>query len=269
MRMDDLDAPRNKPGSAEQSLDDLNWLGLDHDGEVLFQSRRSDIYEEAFARLLDEGRLFPCCCSRKDIQQALSHPAPGSATSRYPGTCRPGGKNGMALSADSGIELAWRFQVSGKVIHFDDEVLGPQQDNLAIDPGDFVVRRKDGIFAYQLASVVDDISLGVTDVLRGADLLDSTARQIALFDALSEAPPRFWHVPLMIDSKGEKLAKRDGSQSLQVWRDQGKSAAEVIGKLAASVGLVSDNAVLSADELLQQLTLTKFKDTLRAASENG
>lgn len=267
--MDDLDAPRNKPGSAEQILDDLTWLGLDHYGEVLFQSTRSEIYEDAFARLCDDGRLFPCRCSRKDIQLALSHPAPGAAPSRYPGTCRPGGKGAIDLGAAPGVEAAWRFQVSANVIHYDDEVLGAQQDNLAIDPGDFVVRRKDGIFAYQLASVVDDIALGVTDVLRGADLLDSTARQIALFDALGEVPPRFWHVPLMTDNDGEKLAKRDGSQSLKVWRDQGRSAADVIGELAASAGLVSDDAVLSAAELLQQLTLEKFTDALRRVSNDG
>jgi glutamyl-tRNA synthetase len=148
-------------------------------------------------------------------------------------------------------------------------VLGPQQDNLAIDPGDFVVRRKDGIFAYQLASVVDDIELEVTDALRGADLLDSSARQIALFNALDAPPPRFWHVPLMTDGSGEKLSKRDGSMSLNAWRQQGKSAADVIGLLAGSLGLVDEGARLSVKELLQQLNPEEFKRGLQSASERS
>ncbi|MGI9291006.1 MAG: tRNA glutamyl-Q(34) synthetase GluQRS [Gammaproteobacteria bacterium] len=269
MRMDDLDAPRNRPGSAEQILDDLSWLGLDHDGEVIVQSERSASYEQAFGRLRDQNRLFACRCSRKDIQQALSHPDPAAATSRYPGTCRPGGPNAVALQDQQDVPVAWRFNVSGKVIHFEDEVLGPQQDNLAIDPGDFVVRRKDGIFAYQLASVVDDITLGVTDVVRGADLLDSTARQIALFNALDAPPPRFWHVPLMTDSHGEKLSKRDGSMSLKIWREQGRTPAEVIGTLAASIGLVPADSELSAAELLQQLNSDQFKQALNQESDGG
>lgn len=267
--MDDLDAPRNRPGSAEQILDDLHWLGLDHDGEVIFQSKRSVIYQKAFDRLRDQGRLFACRCSRKDIQQALSHPDPRVALSGYPGICRPDGPSPVDLDRNPEEEVAWRFQVTGETIIFNDEVLSQQQDNLAIDPGDFVVRRKDGIFAYQLASVVDDIELGVTDVLRGADLLDSTARQIALFNALDAPPPRFWHVPLMTDKAGEKLSKRDASMSLSTWREQGKSAADVIGVLAGSVGLVAAGNALSAKELLQQLSPEKFKQSLQNASKNG
>jgi len=267
--MDDLDAPRNRPGSAEQILGDLNWLGLDHDGEVVFQSKRSVYYQKAFDRLRDQGRLFACRCSRKDIQQALSHPDPRATLRRYPGTCRPDGPSPVDLDRDPEKEMAWRFQVTGETIIFNDEVLGQQQDNLSIDPGDFVVRRKDGIFAYQLASVVDDIELGVTDALRGADLLDSSARQIALFNALDAPPPRFWHVPLMTDGSGEKLSKRDGSMSLNAWRQQGKSAADVIGLLAGSLGLVDEGARLSVKELLQQLNPEEFKRGLQSASERS
>ncbi len=267
--MDDLDAPRNRPGSAQQILDDLDWLGLDHDGEVVFQSRRSALYQTVFDRLREQHRLFACRCSRNDIQQALSHPDPRVKLAGYPGTCRPEGSSPVDLDHDPDQAVAWRFQVSNETIVFNDEVLGRQQDNLAMDPGDFVVRRKDGIFAYQLASVVDDIELGVTDVLRGADLLDSTARQITLFNALGAPPPRFWHVPLMTDESGDKLSKRDGSISLSTWREQGKSAADVIGLLAGSLGLVPSGSALSAEELVQQLSLEEFRQRLQNASESG
>lgn len=265
--MDDLDAPRNRPGSAEQILDDLEWLGLDHDGEVIYQSERSEVYEKLFDHLRKAGHLFPCRCSRKDIQQALSHPDGNADTTRYPGTCRPDGPNPVDLESDADFPVAWRFQVSECLIGFEDEVLGQQENNLSMHPGDFVVRRKDGIFAYQLASVVDDMLLGVTDVVRGSDLLDSTARQIALFNALDAKVPRFWHVPLMADTSGEKLSKRDGSMSLAEWRGQGDTPSKVIGKLAASLGLAPADSALSAQALLEQLTPDHLKLSLKRAHD--
>ncbi len=261
--MDDLDAPRKRPGSAEQILDDLSWLGLDHDDDVIYQSERSEVYEKVFDQLRRAGHLFPCRCSRKDIQQALSHPNANADTTRYPGTCRPDGPDPVDLESDADFPVAWRFQVSEDVIVFEDEVLGQLENNLSVHPGDFVVRRKDGIFAYQLASVVDDMLLGVTDVVRGADLLDSTARQIALFNALDAKVPRFWHVPLMADASGEKLSKRDGSMSLAEWRGQGDTPSRVVGKLAASLGLVPADSTLSAQTLLEQLTPDQFKQSLK------
>ncbi len=265
--MDDLDAPRNRPDSAEQILDDLEWLGLDHDDEVIYQSQRSEVYEKVFDQLRRAGHLFPCRCSRKDIQQALSHPDGNADTTRYPGTCRPDGPNPVDLESAADFPVAWRFQVSGDLISFEDEVLGRQTNNLSMHPGDFVVRRKDEIFAYQLASVVDDMQLGVTDVLRGADLLDSTARQIALFNALNAKVPRFWHVPLMADASGEKLSKRDGSMSLREWRIQGDTPSIVVGKLAASLGLVPADETLSAQQLRDRLTPDQFKQSLKRARD--
>ena len=181
VRMDDLDTPRNRPGAAEGILEDLRWLGLDWDGEVAVQSTRGDRYGDAFERLKAAGRAFPCRCSRRDIEMAPSVPDPRFPAPRYPGTCRPENRP-AAFSPDEPV--AWRFRVADETLEFPDGILGPQRVNLAAYPGDFVIRRKDGIFAYQLASVVDDGLLGVTDVVRGADLADSTARQIALFRSL-------------------------------------------------------------------------------------
>jgi glutamyl-tRNA synthetase len=259
LRMDDLDSARNKPGAADQILDDLHWLGLDFDGEVYYQSRRSEIYLQAFNRLLASGQVFPCVCSRRDIAGILSAPDAHKSTVRYPGTCRPDHSPPLC---PGDRPVAWRFMVNDEDLDYHDQLCGKQLENLAMNPGDFVIRRKDGFFAYQFATVVDDALFGVTDVVRGADLLDSTARQIALFRALHSPVPRFWHVSLMNDRHGKKLAKRDGSDSLARLRNKGVTAESVIGELAASVGLTPTNASLTAHELLDQLTIERFSGLL-------
>ncbi len=262
--MDDLDSARNKPGSADQILQELGWLGLDFDGEVIFQSKRHSLYSEVFHQLHEDGRVFPCSCSRKDIAEALSAPDRRDPALRYPGTCRPTDSTNIR---DLKYASAWRFQVTDKPIVFRDCVFGVQQVNLAISPGDFVVRRKDGIFAYQLASVVDDALLGVSDVVRGDDLLDSTGRQIALFDALNYSAPNFWHVALMNDQDGNKMSKRDGSGSIAALRATGVTPQSVIGKLAQSVGLNTSGEPLSTAELLAGLTLQNFTRLLRSIQD--
>ena len=253
--MDDLDRARNKPGSAEQILDDLYWLGLDFDGDVIYQSRRSEIYLQAFDQLTESGLVFPCTCSRKNISDGLIAMGMHNPATRYPGTCRPG--HHPPGNPDN-QQMAWRFLVADEALAYHDQLCGKQLENLAVNPGDFVVRRKDGVFAYQLATVVDDALLGITDVVRGADLLDSTARQIALFRALHYSVPRFWHVPLMNDHHGKKLAKRDGSDSLERLRNRGVTAQSLIGDLAASLNLTPTSAPLSAADLLDQLTAESF-----------
>ena len=247
LRMDDLDAPRNKPGSAEQILRDLEWLGLNWDGAVVYQSRRSDSYQSAFERLQSTGRVFPCRCSRKDIEEALSAPDHQRRSASYPGTCRPE-NNPAPFKPDE--EVAWRFRVDDTELGFDDEILGPQRANLATHPGDFIIRRKDGIFAYQLASVVDDGELGVTDIIRGEDLLDSTARQIALFQALGYPVPRFWHVPLMLDATGRKMGKRDGAESLAEMGAYDELPAQVLSILAESLGWENADPPTCPEDLL-------------------
>lgn len=193
IRIEDLDPPREVPGSAERMLHDLARFGLQGDGAVVRQSERSAAYEEALATLTARDRLFPCACSRKELP-----PGP------YPGTCRDGlppGREGRSL----------RLRIEDRVLQFEDRVQGTIAENLAETTGDFVLRRADGYFAYQLAVVVDDAWQGVTEVVRGADLLDSTARQIAVQQALGLPTPGYLHLPIVLDEDGRKMGKRHGA----------------------------------------------------------
>lgn len=205
VRMEDIDTPRVVPGSAEEILAALERYGFDWDGEVVWQSRRTALYESALARLRERGFVYDCACSRADLQRAAS--APLGAEPVYPGTCRDGLPPGK-------IARAIRFRVPNEVIGFDDRILGHVEENVAERTGDFVVRRADGLFAYQLAVVVDDADQGVTQVVRGADLLTSTPRQIALQRALGLPTPEFAHLPLVVNPDGSKLGKRDGALPL-------------------------------------------------------
>lgn len=278
LRMEDLDQPRVKPGSASQIVHDLSWLGLDWDAgpapallnhaqSVEFsQSRRTGFYQSALIHLHSRGLVYPCYCSRKDIREAAS--APHGRLPVYPGTCRnlypdltPGNEPEI-----NGRKPAWRFAVTDQDIEFEDVLMGKFKQNLLTDVGDFVVRRSDGLFAYQMAVVVDDVQMDVTDVLRGEDLLDSTCRQIELFKALDSPPPRFWHVALLHDDQGRRLSKRDGSDSIQVLREQGMTANQIVGQLAYSCGLLQEQKVLSARQLLSGLTRREFISLLKAAT---
>jgi len=274
LRMEDLDLPRVKAGSSEQILDDLRWLGLDWDAgpdiggpaAPYKQSARNRFYQQAFERLLEGESIYPCYCSRKDIQQAASAPHAHEHGPIYPGTCRDPDRRTEMQRRHPNKAAAWRYQVPARTIDFEDRVVGPVSQTLEIDVGDFVIKRADGLFAYQLAVVVDDGMMGITDVVRGADLLDSTARQIELFEALGYSIPNYWHVPLMVDEQGARLSKRDGSDSLELWRQQGKRAEAVIGLLAHSAGLIDQDCPISARELLQELTLEGLRQQLVAAT---
>ena len=263
LRMDDLDKPRNKPGSADQILRDLDWLGLHWDGKVIYQSHRNEVYETYFEQLRKHRKVFPCRCSRKDIQLALSPPLQQNATA-YPGTCRPD-HNPVDLKTQT--NTAWRFLVDDRPIVFSDQVTGTHTANLRRDPGDFVVKRKDDIYAYQFASVVDDIECNVTDIVRGEDLIDSTARQIALFLALNQPIPLFWHVPLLCDHQGNKLSKRDGALSLQHWRDQGQSKQQIIGQLAFTLGLVDQPMDISPSALADGIDISNLVVAMRESNK--
>lgn len=259
LRIDDIDTPRVKAGSAEQILDDLRWLGLDWDvlGETDYQADARGVYTEsaqlvcyrdAMEKLQAAKLLYPCQCSRKTIQQAVGQPN-SSGHYVYPGTCRDKNPDTMNL----GAPLAWRFKVPNTEIRFDDMLQGKQSQNVARAWGDIIVRRRDRLFAYQLVSVVDDIHMGITDVVRGADLMDQTPGQIALFRALGAEPPRFWHLPLKTDAAGNKLSKRDGSDSLLMLREQGLPSARVIGDLAFELGLLERRQALGLHDLLEVL----------------
>jgi len=270
LRMEDLDRPRTRPGAASAILDDLAWLGLDWDeGGALGgpaapydQASRTGLYRRAFDLLREQALLFPCFCSRKDIAQAASAPHAGDGSHLYPGTCRD---LPPAESARAGKKPAWRYRVPDRTIAFRDGILGRQATDLAREAGDFVVKRADDLFAYQLAVVVDDALMGVSDVLRGADLLAASALQIELYEALGFAVPRFWHVPLMCDAAGKRLAKRDGAESIQAFRTAGGTPAALVGCLAASLGLVPAGREIDAATLCRALDPATFVNALQRA----
>lgn len=269
LRMDDLDAPRVVDGCDQQILADLEWLGLDWDGDVYYQSQHLHDYQFAFEQLQQQQRIFPCYCSRKDIQQASS--APHGKSPIYPNNCHDLSVSEIAKH-EQVKEAAWRYRVDQHPcdrIEFSDGIFGKQVESLQFDCGDFVVKRADTLFAYQLAVVVDDAQQGVTDVLRGADLLDSTARQIALFQILDKEEPEYWHVPLMQDMEGKRMAKRDGSVSIEQWTKQGGSAESLVAYLAFSLGLVSSLEPINAQELLSDLDLQHLLMRLKSLPDNG
>ena len=206
LRMEDVDFPRNVPGAADDILGTLDRLGFEWDGEVLWQSARLDAYRAALEALRDRGLAFPCGCTRKEIADSQVGHGPG-AEMRYPGTCRDGLSTGREARA-------WRLRVTPGEIRFTDRVQGALAQDVMGAIGDFVLLRADGLFAYQLAVVVDDAVQGITDVVRGADLLDSTARQIALQGALGLPHPGYLHLPVAANAAGEKLSKQTRARAL-------------------------------------------------------
>lgn len=266
LRIDDLDSQRVIPGCDTQIFRDLEWLGIDWDGKVCYQSNRLERYQAAFDNLRTQSLIYPCFCSRKDIQQIAS--APHGQSRVYPGTCR--GLNAKQLAEKMNIKApAWRFSVGGftESIKFNDGVLGCVSEQLSYDCGDFVVKRADKLFAYQLAVVVDDADQAITDVVRGEDLLPSTVRQIAVFDSLYQrSPPNYWHLPLMLDTKGEKMSKRDGSESIEQW--QSNEPERLIGHLAYSLQLTDLPSPIALNELLANLTKNQLVKKMKLNSNS-
>jgi glutamyl-tRNA synthetase len=245
LRLEDLDLPRVRPGSTDDILADLRWLGLDWDEGPeadgpfgpYFQSARQDLYRAALAKLDAKGLLYPCFCTRAGLARTASAPQEGDEERRYPGTCRRLTRRQIRQFQTEGRAPALRLKVSDEMLEFTDVVAGSQRQSPA-RLGDFVVLRSDGIVSYQLAVVVDDALMGITQVVRGADLLDSTFRQLALYAALEySAPFQFAHVPLVRDESGARLAKRDRSVGLEAARERGMTPGSVLGRLAASYGL--------------------------------
>ncbi|HEX5724511.1 MAG TPA: tRNA glutamyl-Q(34) synthetase GluQRS [Longimicrobiaceae bacterium] len=260
LRVEDLDAGRVRPGVMEAQLAELRWLGIDWDEgpdvggphAPYVQSRRTEGYEAALRALEAQGLLFACGCSRKDIAAAASAPHAGEEGPRYPGTCRAGpARPGEAPAA-------LRLRVEPGEVCFDDGVQGRRCFEPAAETGDFVVRRKDGVAAYQLAVVVDDAAMGVTHVVRGADLLSSTARQLLLYRALGLEPPAFLHVPLLLGEDGERLAKRHGAVSLAELRAAGADPRAVAGWLAASCGLAAPGERVVPAELVDRFAADRL-----------
>lgn len=232
LRIEDLDPQRSKPEYTERILDDLRWLGLDCDEGPYFQSRRHDIYEEYLRRLTATGLCYPCRCTRADLM-AVNAPHLSDGRRLYPGTCRP---EGLTPFTDIPEGRAIRLKVPDEDIEFIDRTYGPQRVNLAHEVGDFVLRRADGAWSYQLAVTVDDALMGVNEVVRGSDLLGSSAQQIYLRRLLGLPDVEYMHVPLVCNSQGIRLSKRDASLRMEALRAQ-MTAPELLGRIAAMAGL--------------------------------
>jgi glutamyl-tRNA synthetase len=265
MRVEDLDAPRVRPGLEARILSELRWLGLDWDegpdvggaSGPYRQSERLSLYEEALGRLRGAGLAYPCFCSRAEIAASPQAPhGPSDEGPRYPGTCAGLGPAEVTRRAAS-RRPAWRFRVPPGKVSFVDGVHGPYEVDVAGAVGDFVVARADGIPAYQLAVVVDDAAMAVTDVVRGDDLLPSTARQLLLYRALGLTPPRFAHVPLVVGEDGARLAKRHGALSLGELRERGADPRAVVALLADLSGLAA-GARVSPRELMAGFDLARI-----------
>ena len=255
LRIEDLDAERCPRHFAHQLEEDLLWLGLgwDEGGSAggpngpYYQSERSEIYQHYYDKLAAEGLVYPCFCSRSQLHAASApHRADGQVI--YPGTCR-----GLTPEEVAQKRLrkppAWRVMVPDEEIPFEDGHMGPQAENLLRDCGDFYLRRGDGVFAYQLAVVVDDALMGVTQVVRGSDLLSSTPRQLWLYQKLGLPAPTFYHLPLLMDVDGNRLSKRDGSQSLEQLAGR-FTPEQIIGGLAWAYGLQPEPAPRTAQSLI-------------------
>ncbi|MEO2162983.1 MAG: tRNA glutamyl-Q(34) synthetase GluQRS [bacterium] len=257
LRMEDLDADRCVEGAEQSVLEDLHWLGIDWDGEIVRQSDRLQLYEDALTKLWSDGHLYPCTCTRKELAEAASAPHPtetpqgpgGAEPGLYPGTCRGRFDSREAAMEATGRGAAWRMKIPPGECSFRDGIWGDYVEDVSATVGDFPVTTKDGRAAYQLAVVVDDADQGVDHVLRGDDLLSSTARQIHLQRALGLPSPAWYHVPLVIDGTGQRLAKRHDSLSLRRLREGGWKASEVLSWVASSVGLDGVSRATASDWL--------------------
>lgn len=265
-RLEDLDGPRTVPGMAEAGEHDLRWLGLDWDEgpgagyetsgpfAPYVQSQRGELYDRALESLAAQDRLFPCRLSRADLKSLATAPHGKPGLPPYPAHLRPDqlGNDWFAkLRGTQRPDAALRFKVSDQPVTFQDAVYGEITERVDQEVGDFVLKRRDGLFAYQLAVVVDDLAMDIHEVVRGRDLLDSTARQIQLAQALGGEPPSYAHLPLILNADGEKLSKRDNGLTLRALREDGTSPEQLVGYLAWSLGLVESPAPRKPVDLVQ------------------
>jgi glutamyl-tRNA synthetase len=252
LRVEDIDTPRVVRGGADRILEDLRWLGLDWDEGPVFQSSRTAAYEEALARLARDGLTYPCDCSRAEIARAASAPHAGEEGKEtlYPGTCRDAPRDrpfkrlpATRLRVPEGIRVA-----------FEDAIRGRIEEDVSASVGDFVLRRGDDVFSYQLAVTVDDAAMGISHVIRADDLLGSTARQLLLMELLGyRGKPTYAHVPLVVAGDGERLAKRTRGATVRELAARGVTPDVVIGRLAHGLGLVPDPSPRPAAEVAREL----------------
>ena len=258
LRIEDLDAGRVREGAAEEAVAVLRWLGLDWDEGPVVQSDDLTPYREALERLRDAGLIYPCSATRKEIELAASAPHQSDGETRYPGINRPAdGRYSAGSDAPpvlAGDDYAWRLIVPDGPVGFVDQLRGPQSVDVQAQVGDFAVATKAGLPAYQLAVVVDDARQGVTDVVRGDDLLTSTPRQVLLYRMLGLGdPPRYWHLPLVTGEGGRRMAKRDDAVRLTTYLEAGVPGERVVGLLARWAGLTDGREGVSAEQFAQRL----------------
>ena len=254
LRMEDLDTQRTSEEYANLLRQDLNWLGLDYDRETPPQSRRSGVYDAYFETLRQRDLLYPCYCTRSQLH-SVNAPHLSDGTYVYPGTCR---NLTDAERARFDRKPAWRVMVPDKVWAVEDKVQGHYELNLATDCGDMVVRRADGVYVYQLAVTVDDGEAGVTEVVRGMDLLSSAPRQMYLQDLFGFPHPEYGHVPMLLAPDGRRLSKRDRDLDLRELRKR-VTPEQLIGTLAYAGGLMDRKCAISARELAGEVSWEKLK----------
>lgn len=273
LRVEDLDTQRVRQGATQYMLDDLRWLGLDWDEgpdcggpySPYTQSECVDRYIFCLQRLQEAGLVYPCYCSRAEISQAASAPQQGSEEGpRYPGTCRSLSQQRRHRLEAIGRRPSLRFRVpDDRIVTFTDSLAGEQTQHVQQSVGDFIIRRSDGIFAYQFAVVVDDGLMRINQVVRGSDLLSSTPRQILLFEALHFPLPTFIHVPLLLDEHGKRMAKREHSTGLAPLQQAGSSPEDAISLLAMGCGLINKGERAGTRELLQRYQKQQY-DIMRS-----
>lgn len=263
LRMEDLDPDRCKQAYAEQLKEDLLWLGLTWDEEAIPQSKRSSAYREQFERLEALGLVYPCYCTRNELHDA-SAPHASDGNPIYSGRCR---KLSIEERAQQTRKPAWRLCVPDKEVSFVDGLQGEYRENLSKDCGDYIIRRSDGVYAYQLAVVTDDAANGITEVVRGCDLLSSTPRQLYLYELLGYQAPQFYHVPLLVTEQGVRLSKRDRACDLSYLRTV-SSPERIFGLLASGCGLIEINVPISLKELLSEFSREKLKGNRQIVLQN-
>ena len=266
LRLEDLDPGRCRPEYCDQVMRDLEWLGLGWNGEPVYQSRRTQAYAQAFQELERQGLVYPCFCTRAQ-RLAASAPHRSDGAVVYDGRC-------ARLTPEQRAELsrtrrpAWRVRAPEKTITFRDLLQGEYGEDLKRDCGDFILRRSDGVYAYQLAVVVDDAWMGVNQVVRGSDLLSSTPRQLWLQEALGLPHPAYGHVPLLLAPDGRRLAKRDRDQELDALKAR-YTAPELVGRLAWAAGLLPEYAPAMPEELIPLFAWEKLPRGDRVFSLDG
>jgi glutamyl-tRNA synthetase len=258
LRIEDLDGPRIRRGAADQLIADLRWLGLDWDEGPVYQSTRQGEYAKAIAQLIKSGQAYPCICTRKEVDSAASAPHAEDGSAVYPGTCRNRFATVEEATNFAGRAPAIRFRVPDESVQWFDAFASSRQYDVAKQLGDFVIAKADGTAAYQLAVVVDDAASGVTQVVRGDDLLDSTPRQILLYRALHmpEKVPMYYHLPLVVGPDGRRLAKRHGDTRLAFYRENGVPASRVLALLARWSGIDAGEQVDDAQSLIERFDLS-------------